>query len=280
MNSNASVRAHAENRPRVVRICSYRRADGAVRAGVVEGDVVRDAGLVPWAPEPGAEVGLLADVRLLAPVPRPGKVVCVGRNYAEHAAETGSSVPTQPQLFAKWANAVIAPGDAVRLPPITQALDYEAELVVVIGSTARRRTTDDALDCVLGYTCGNDISARDLQFGDTQWTRGKTLDTFAPMGPWIVTADEIPDPQALGIRALVNGEVRQDDTTAHMVFPVRELLAFITEAITLEPGDVVYTGTPPGVGHGMTPPTYLRPGDVTRVEIDGIGALENPIVAA
>ena len=133
---------------------------------------------------------------------------------------------------------------------------------------------------MLGYTCGNDISARDLQFGDTQWTRGKALDTFAPMGPWIVTADEIPDPQALGIRCLVNGETRQDDTTAHMVFSVARIIAFITEAITLEPGDVIYTGTPPGVGHGRTPPTYLQAGDTVRVEIDRIGAIENRIVAA
>jgi len=279
MRVNGSVRADAQNRPRVVRICSY-RVDGAVRAGVVDGDVVRDAGVVPWAPEPGAEVGPLANVELVAPVPRPGKVVCVGRNYAEHAAETGSDVPTEPQLFAKWANTVIGPGVPVRLSAITHALDYEAELVVVIGSTASRLTAANALDCVFGYTCGNDISARDLQFGDTQWTRGKTLDTFAPMGPWIVTADEIPDPQALGIRCLVNGETRQDNTTANMVFPVIEILAFVTEAITLEPGDVVYTGTPPVVGHGRTPPVYLRAGDVTRVEIDGIGALENPIVAA
>jgi 2-keto-4-pentenoate hydratase/2-oxohepta-3-ene-1,7-dioic acid hydratase in catechol pathway len=262
-----------------VKICSYRRADGSIRAGVIDGDVVRDAGTTPWDPAVGDVVGPLDSVALVAPVPAPGKVVCVGRNYAEHAAETGSAVPTEPQLFSKWANAVVASGDDVILPAITHALDYEAELVAVIGRTARRVSEADALDFVFGYTCGNDISARDLQFGDTQWTRGKALDTFAPMGPWIVTADEIPDPQVLGIRCIVNGETRQDDTTAHMVFSVARIIAFIAEAITLEPGDVVYTGTPPGVGHGRTPPTYLQPGDRVRVEIDRIGAIENPIVS-
>ncbi len=262
-----------------MRICSYRRDDGVVRAGVVDGDQVVDAGPTPWEPALGAVVGSIETVPLVAPVPVPGKVVCVGRNYAEHATETGSDVPTRPQLFSKWANAVVGPGAVVELPPITEALDYEAELVVVIGRPARRVREEDALDHVLGYTCGDDISARDLQFGDTQWTRGKGLDTFAPMGPWIVTSDDIPDPQDLGIRCVVNGDVRQADTTAHMLFPVARLIAFITEAITLDPGDVIYTGTPPGVGHARRPPAYLQDGDTVRVEIDRIGVLENQIVS-
>lgn len=262
-----------------MRICSYRRDDGSIRAGIVEGDTVRDAGTTPWAVAAGDVIGRVDEVALLAPIPTPGKVVCVGRNYAEHAAETGSAVPTEPQLFAKWANAVVGSGVDVELPSITRALDYEAELVAVIGRTAHRVSEHDALDYVLGYTCGNDISARDLQFDDTQWTRGKALDTFAPMGPWIVTTDEIPDPQTLGIRCLVNGDVRQDDTTAHMVFSVARIIEFITDAITLEPGDVIYTGTPPGVGHGCTPPAYLAAGDTVRVEIDRIGAIENQIVS-
>ena len=218
-------------------------------------------------------------VALVAPIPVPGKVVCVGRNYAEHAAETGSAVPTEPQLFAKWANAVVGPGSIVELPSITSALDYEAELVVVIGRAARRVAEEHALDHVLGYTCGDDISARDLQFGDTQWTRGKALDTFAPMGPWIVTADEIPDPQALGIRCLVNGETRQDDTTANMVFsggPAHR---------------VHHRGDHPGARrrHLLRHTTrrrsraqaagYLQSGDTVRVEIDHIGYLENQIVS-
>jgi 2-keto-4-pentenoate hydratase/2-oxohepta-3-ene-1,7-dioic acid hydratase in catechol pathway len=262
-----------------VRIGSYRRDDGTIRAGIVDGDQVRDAGRTPWDPSEGAVVGPLESVAIVAPVPAPAKVVCVGRNYAEHAAETGSAVPSEPQLFAKWANAVVGPGVDVVLPSITHALDYEAELVVVIGTPARRVSEEHALEHVFGYTCGNDVSARDLQFGDTQWTRGKTLDTFAPMGPWIVTADEIPDPQVLGIRCLVNGETRQDDTTAHMLFSVARIIAFITEAITLDPGDVIYTGTPPGVGHGRTPPCYLQAGDTMRVEIDRVGAIENRVVS-
>jgi acylpyruvate hydrolase len=262
-----------------MRIVSYRRDDGDTRFGIVDGEIVLDAGTDLGALAPAAPVGRLDALTLLAPVPRPGKVVCIGRNYAAHAAETGSAVPEYPQLFAKWANAVVGPGVDVIHHPITAALDYEAELVVVIGRTATRVAEDRALDVVLGYTCGDDVSARDLQFGDTQWIRGKALDTFAPTGPWIVTADEIPDPQALGIRCTVNGETRQHDTTANMVFGVARLIAFITEAITLEAGDLIFTGTPPGVGHGMVPPRYLAVGDHVRVEIDGIGAIEHAVIA-
>jgi 2-keto-4-pentenoate hydratase/2-oxohepta-3-ene-1,7-dioic acid hydratase in catechol pathway len=261
-----------------MRVVSY-RSDQGPRFGIVDGDTVLDAGSDIADLRPGRDVGALDSVDLLAPVPRPGKVVCVGRNYAEHARETGAAVPDRPQLFAKWANAVAGPRDDVELPTITDALDYEAELVVVIGRSARHVAEADALDVVLGYTCGDDVSARDLQFGDAQWVRGKTLDGFAPTGPWIVTADEIPDPQALGIRCRVNGELRQDDTTAHMLFGVATLIAFVTEAITLEPGDLIFTGTPPGVGHGMAPPRYLAVGDEVTVEIDRIGALSHRIVA-
>jgi 2-keto-4-pentenoate hydratase/2-oxohepta-3-ene-1,7-dioic acid hydratase in catechol pathway len=262
-----------------MRIVSYRRDDGVERFGIVDGDVVRDAGDDIGGFVPGAVVARLDALTLLAPIPRPGKVVCVGRNYAEHAAETGSPVPDKPQLFAKWSNAVVGPSVDVVHHPITNALDYEAELVVVIGRTARRVPEARALDVVLGYTCGDDVSARDLQFGDTQWIRGKALDTFAPTGPWIVTADEVPDPQDLSIRCSVNGDVRQEDTTANMVFGVAHLIAFITEAITLDPGDLIFTGTPPGVGHGMDPPRYLAVGDRIRVEIDGIGAIDHTVVA-
>ena len=262
-----------------MRIVSYRRDDGQVRFGIVDGSSVLDAGTELDAIHAGAVVGSMDDVALLAPIPKPGKVMCVGRNYAEHAAETGSDVPDRPQLFAKFANAIVGPRDDVIHPSITRALDYEAELVVVIGRRASQVPEARALDVVLGYTCGDDISARDLQFGDAQWLRGKSLDTFAPMGPWIVTADEIPDPQALPIRCIVNGETRQDDTTANMVFSVAQIIAFVTEAITLEPGDVIFTGTPPGVGFGMNPITYLAVGDHVRVEIDAIGTLEHDIVA-
>ncbi len=264
-----------------MRIVSYHREDGDIRFGIVDGDTVADAGTdlatLQSGVSAGATVGRLDDLKLVAPIPKPGKVICVGRNYVEHAAETGSEVPDRPQLFAKFANTIVGPGVDVILPPITSALDYEAELVVVIGRTATQLSEAHALDAVLGYTCGNDVSARDLQFGDTQWLRGKSLDTFAPIGPWIVTTDEIPDPQALGIRCRVNGELRQDDTTANMVFSVAQILAFVTEAITLDPGDVIFTGTPPGVGFGMDPRQFLAVGDHVRVEIDAIGAIEHRI---
>lgn len=259
-----------------MRIVSYLGEEGP-RRGIVDGGHVRDAGTGLEVLAPGPVVGELGEVHLLAPVPHPGKVIGIGRNYADHARETGAAVPERPQLFGMWANAVVGPGAPIRRPAITDALDYEAELVVVMGRTASRVAVAHALDHVLGYTCGNDVSARDLQHGDTQWIRGKALDSFAPTGPWIVTTDEIPDPQSLRIRGSVNGEVRQDDTTAHMLFGVAELVAFITEAITLEPGDLIFTGTPAGVGHGMDPPRYLEVGDTVQVEIEGIGTLENPV---
>ncbi|MGZ8764127.1 MAG: fumarylacetoacetate hydrolase family protein [Acidimicrobiia bacterium] len=254
--------------------------DGAARVGVVEDGTVRDAGSDLFHPRLGDPVGPLDAVTVLPPVPPPSKIVCVGRNYREHAEETGSAVPTHPQLFAKWANALVGPGAPIVHPTITEQLDYEAELTVVIGRRAQHVAALDALDHVYAYTCGNDVSARDLQFGDTQWTRGKALDTFAPMGPWLVTADEIPDPQALGIRCIVSGETLQDSSTSEMLFSVAEIIAFTSEAITLERGDVIMTGTPPGVGVARSPQRFLHPGDTVRVEIDGIGALENPVVAS
>jgi 2-keto-4-pentenoate hydratase/2-oxohepta-3-ene-1,7-dioic acid hydratase in catechol pathway len=253
--------------------------EGSARVGIVEDGTVLDGGTDTFDPRRGDPVGRLEDVTVLAPVPPPGKIVCVGRNYREHADETGSAVPTEPQLFAKWSNALVGPGAAIVHPTITTMLDYEAELTVIIGRRAQRVPVASALDHVYAYTCGNDVSARDLQFGDTQWTRGKALDTFAPMGPWLVTADEIPDPQALGIRCMVSGETLQDSSTSEMIFSVAEIIAFTTEAITLERGDVIMTGTPSGVGVARSPQRFLHPGDTVRVEIDGIGALENPVVA-
>ena len=252
-------------------------AEGGARVGIVEGETVRDGGVDVFAPEVGAPVGGLDALTVIAPVPPPSKIVCVGRNYREHAEETGSAVPTEPQLFAKWSNALVGPGASIVHPTITEQLDYEAELTVVISRRARHVAIADALGFVYAYTCGNDVSARDLQFGDTQWTRGKALDTFAPMGPCLVTADEIPDPQNLGIRCVVSGETLQDSSTSEMLFSVAEIIAFTTEAITLERGDVIMTGTPPGVGAGHHPPSYLEPGDLVRVEIDRIGAIENRI---
>ena len=218
----------------------------------------------------------LADIELLAPVPRPGKIVAIGRNYREHAAEEGVEPPAAPLIFAKWPSSVIGPGVDIRWDPgLTGQVDWEAELAVVIGRTARRVPPDAALDHVFGYTCLNDVSARDLQFGDGQWIRGKSLDTFCPMGPYLVTADVVGDPQQLAIRCTVDGEVVQDASTALMYFSVAEIISHCSEAFTLEPGDVIATGTPAGVGAFRDPPRFLGDGARVVVEIDGIGRLEN-----
>ncbi|TDB85186.1 FAA hydrolase family protein [Actinomadura sp. KC216] len=235
------------------------------------GDAARVAAAWPVLPETEA-----AGLRFLPPVRAPGKIVAIGLNYAEHAAEGGMDVPKEPVVFAKFPSSLAAHGDAVEWDPaVTSQVDYEAELAVVIGTEARRVAERDALDHVLGYTCLNDVSARDLQRDDGQWVRAKSLDTFCPMGPWLVTADEIPDPQDLTVRCRVSGEVRQEASTADMIFPVRELIARLSRAFTLRPGDVIATGTPPGVGAASTPPRLLRDGDVMEVEIDGIGTLRN-----
>ncbi len=218
----------------------------------------------------------LVEGDLLAPVGRPGKVVAIGRNYREHQAEEGVDPPAAPLIFAKWPSSIVGPADEVRWDPeLTAQVDYEAELAVVIGRQARRVTEADALSHVLGYTCLNDVSARDIQFGDGQWVRGKSLDTFCPMGPALVTADEIPDPQALAIRCEVNDRVVQDSTTALMYFGVAAIISHCSQAFTLEPGDVIATGTPGGVGIFRDPPELLGDGDVVTVSIEGIGALRN-----
>ena len=216
----------------------------------------------------------------MLPIERPSKIVGVGMNYRDHAAEAGLDVPETPVLFAIWPNALIGPGDPIVLPPgAPDQVDYEAELGVVIGRRTRGISVDDALDAVAGYVCLNDVSARDLQFLDGQWTRAKSLDTFCPVGPTLVPASEIVDPQRLRISCLVNGEALQDSSTAEMVFSVAELIAFASEAITLEPGDLIATGTPAGVGFTRRPPVFLRPGDEVTVEIEAIGALTNPVRA-
>ncbi len=218
----------------------------------------------------------LAEAELLAPVGRPAKVVAIGRNYREHADEEGVDTPPAPLIFAKWPSAIVGPDAEIRWDPsLTAQVDYEAELAVVIGRTARRVPVASALDHVLGYTGLNDVSARDLQFGDGQWTRGKSLDTFCPMGPALVTADEVPDPQALEIECRVNDEVMQHASTAQMYFGVAEIISHCSMAFTLEPGDVIATGTPGGVGIFRDPPVVLRDGDVVTVSIEGIGRLRN-----
>ena len=249
-----------------------------MRAGVLQDGVVRQTTSL-FDTAPGAQVGAVEAVKLTSPIPEPGKIICVGLNYRDHAVETGMPIPTSPILFSKFNNTVIGPGDAIRIPPITSQCDYEAELGVVIGKTASEVKTENALDYVLGYTCVNDVSARDLQFADGQWVRGKSLDTFCPIGPWIVTADEIPDPQNLWIRCDVNGQRLQDSSTAQMIFAVDEIISFISQAITLEPGDLIATGTPVGVGFARKPPVFLKAGDTVVVDIEAIGPLENPVAA-
>ncbi len=219
-----------------------------------------------------------AAVRIICPVPRPGKIVCVGRNYRAHVTEQDADLPTRPLIFAKFANAVVGPGEPVVRPPSTTRLDLECELAVVIGRTTVRVSEDDALASVFGYTILNDISARDHQREDGQWLRAKGSDTFAPIGPAVVSAGEIGDPGDLRLRSWVNGELWQDATTDQMIFDVPAVIAFISVNITLEPGDVIATGTPGGVGAYRDPPQFLQPGDVVRCRIDGIGDLENPIV--
>jgi 2-keto-4-pentenoate hydratase/2-oxohepta-3-ene-1,7-dioic acid hydratase in catechol pathway len=208
----------------------------------------------------------------------PQKIVCIGLNYRDHAEEQGVDLPERPLLFAKWPNTLIGAGEPIRVPSICKNPDYEAELGVVIGRRASRVSTDDALDFGLGYVVANDVSGRDLQFSDGQWVRGKSLDTFLPVGE-LVPASEVPDPQSLGIRAILNGEVMQDSSTANMVFGVAEVIAFISQAITLEPGDLILTGTPASVGAFREPKVWMQPGDEITIEIDGIGSITNPVVA-
>lgn len=209
----------------------------------------------------------------MAPVPRPGKIICVGLNYRDHAAETGKPLPSEPILFAKFTNSVVGDNATVVMPPASEEVDWEAELGVVIGRRASRVSVDDALDYVAGYTCMNDLSARDLQRSGVQWTRGKAIDGFLPMGPALVTRDEIPDPQALTISCTLNGEIVQESSTKEMVFGVAELISFISQTLTLEPGDCIATGTPPGVGMAKSPPRFLVAGDVLTVEIEHVGRL-------
>jgi 2-keto-4-pentenoate hydratase/2-oxohepta-3-ene-1,7-dioic acid hydratase in catechol pathway len=214
------------------------------------------------------------------PIGRPGKIIAVGLNYRDHADEATVTPPTSPILFAKWTTCLIGPDQPIVIPEGIDEVDWEAELAVVIGRTAQNVHIDDALDFVRGYTCMNDVSARRVQRDDGQWTRAKSFDTFGPIGPREVPAQEIPDPQVLNIRARVNGEIMQDSNTGQMIFSVAHLIAFISAGITLEPGDVITTGTPNGVGAFRATPVFLQPGDRVDVEIDGIGTLSNPVTAA
>ncbi|MGP4106392.1 fumarylacetoacetate hydrolase family protein [Virgibacillus sp. L01] len=220
---------------------------------------------------------LYEEVLLSTPIPAPAKIICVGKNYAEHAVEMQSDVPEFPVLFAKFSNALIGPEDTIEKRDVTEKLDYEAELTVVIGKEASQVKKEDALDYIAGYTIGNDISARDLQKRTPQWLQGKTLDKSTPVGPWVVTADEVGDPGNLSIRSTVNGEERQSSNTNKFIFNIPYLIEFISNLVTLEPGDIILTGTPNGVGVAMDPPQFLKDGDVVQIEVEKVGQLKNKI---
>ena len=213
-------------------------------------------------------------------VPNPGKILCIGLNYSKHAAESGMAPPPEPVLFSKFNNSLAAPDEAIPLQADWRAVDYESELGVVMGARARNVSVDDALDAVLGYCNMNDLSERDLQMRSGQWLLGKTLDKFLPIGPYVVTADEIPDPQNLSVKGWLNGELRQDSNTADMIFSVAEIIAYASQIMTLAPGDIISTGTPEGVILGMEPRVWLQPGDEYIVEVEGLGRLANRMVEA
>lgn len=273
--------------------------EGAERPGVIGADgrrldastVVTDYDRTLWLDRrlddlrelarSGAAAEVPADARLGAPVPRPGKVVCIGLNYRDHAAETGASIPSEPVMFMKATTAVCGPFDDLVLPPGSEATDWEVELALVIGRRVREATEAEALAAVGGYTMMIDYSERSWQKErGGQWMKGKSYDRFAPLGPWLATPDEVPDPQALALELRVNDEVRQAGSTADMIFPVARLVAAVSEFMTLEPGDVISTGTPAGVGAGMRPPRFLSAGDVVTATVEGLGTQRQAVIAA
>jgi 2-keto-4-pentenoate hydratase/2-oxohepta-3-ene-1,7-dioic acid hydratase in catechol pathway len=295
-----------------MRLATYRAARGP-RLGVVRGEQIIDVAALPGFSETTDMLSLidqganglallrqaldaasdsalqaqgalrnLADVHLLAPIPRPRRnIFCMGQNYADHAAEHGASVSEAPILFTKATTTVNHPEEPIVVDPaISRKLDWEVELGVVLGRVGKNIPAAEALDYVFGYTIINDISARDLQFRHKQWFKGKSLDGSCPMGPWIVTADEIADPHNINLRLRVNGVTKQDANTRQMIFKLPAIIESLAAGMTLEPGDIIATGTPAGVGDARTPPEYLQPGDVVEAEIDGIGTLRNPVTQA
>ena len=284
-----------------MKLVMYSVKDGDVKAGVVDDDGVEgdgveggevrqlageDTSMITLIEEGagqqpvGGESVALEEVKLYPPLARPGKIIGIGLNYEDHAAETGAEIPEKPIVFAKYPNTITGPGNLIRIPEITQQADYEAELAVVIGRKAWNVEAEDALDYVFGYMNANDVSSRDLQFSEGgQWTRSKSIDTFAPIGPYLVTKDEIEDPQNLSVRCTLNGEVVQEGTTEKMIFSVAEIVAFLSTGMTLEPGDIILTGTPPGVGVARDPQVFLKDGDEVTIEIEGLGTLTNPVEA-
>ena len=271
--------------------------EGKARPGVVSGEEVvdlseqgfgslleviekiSDGSVAPSKLLPSTRSHKLNAVRLLAPIPKPRKFICVGLNYLDHAKESGAEIPNVPTIFNKFATTVIGPGQPIVLPKVSNSPDYEGEFAVIMGKGGRHIKSDNWREHVFGYTVVNDVSARDFQRATTQWLMGKTFDTFGPIGPWIVTADEIADPHALDIRTEINGEVLQNSNTRELIFKIPQLLEFLSQVFTLEPGDILSTGTPAGVGFSHTPPRWLKPGDDVVIKIAGIGELRNPVVA-
>ena len=249
------------------------------RAARTIGDVIEQIAPIRAELAQGGHPGSAQPVSLECPVVAPSKILAIGLNYLDHIKETGATQPERPIVFAKYPNALAGPTDDTIVDPgLTSGLDYEAELAVIIGRESRRLTEESALDAIFGYAVANDVSSRDLQKIDSQFSRSKSFDTFCPIGPWITTADEVPDPQDLLISSRVNGEVRQNSTTAQMLFTVRDLLVYLSATMTLYPGDVILTGTPPGVGLGFKPPVFLQPGDTVECSIVGLGGISNTVV--
>lgn len=248
--------------------------------GILDGGARAIAAAQRAADKPDAVTYPVDDVRLHAPIVDPRKIVCLGLNYRDHAAESGAPIPKDPILFSKYPTALIGHGAEIVLPRVSKEVDFEAELVIVVGKQGRHIPAESAMDHVAGYTVGHDVSARDWQLkkDGKQWMVGKTFDTFAPLGPELVTADEVPDPHALPIRLRLNGATMQDSNTSQMIFTVAQTLAYLSQVFTLEPGDLIFTGTPPGVGFARKPPVFLKGGDSVEVEIEGLGLLRNPVV--
>jgi 2-keto-4-pentenoate hydratase/2-oxohepta-3-ene-1,7-dioic acid hydratase in catechol pathway len=274
-----------------MKLCTFRRSGStSAEVGVLDGSSVKplsypnmisalEAGLDALRAAPTGSAVALADVRLLAPIPRPSKLICVGLNYRDHAIESNMAIPTLPTIFNKFATSIIGPGDPIVLPAKSQQPDYEAEFAFVIGRGGRHIQADDWAQHVIAYTIINDVSARDIQLATSQWLMGKTFDTFAPMGPFLTTADEIADPHNLDISLELNGQVLQNSNTRELIFKIPALVEYLSSVCTLETGDIVSTGTPAGVGFARKPPIYLKPGDDCVVKIEGLGELRNPVAA-
>ena len=258
--------------PEIAAALAPQSTRGLLEGGPATMDAV--AAITEWVSVP------TSSARLHAPINDPGKFICIGLNYSDHAAEAGVPVPKEPPIFAKFANAILDPGEPILRPRGSSQLDWEVELGVVIGRPARHVTRDTALDYVYGYTIINDVSARDFQMTTSQWMAGKIFETAAPIGPYIADTSEVPDPHVLSLKTWVNGKQVQNGNTKAFIFDVRYVVSFLSNLMTLSPGDIIATGTPPGVGLGMKPPVWLQPGDVCRMEITGLGSIENPVKEA